>query len=87
MGSYCRYNKFIKGFAELNRSLVELTKRRKQFIWTGECLFYFIFIELKESFISPDILAYPLDEGEYIIGSDVAIGGVLFQIQYGSEKA
>lgn len=45
--------------------------------------------KLKESFISPDILAYPLDEGEYILdtdASDVAIGGVLSQIQNGSER-
>lgn len=45
--------------------------------------------KLKESFISPDILAYPLDEGEYILdtdASDVAIGGVSSQIQNGSES-
>lgn len=35
MGSYDR--KFLKGFAELLRPLIELTKKGKQFIWTDEC--------------------------------------------------
>lgn len=85
MGSY--YRKFIKGFAYLVRPLVELTKKGKQFIWTDEC--ENVIIKLKESFKSPDILAYHLDEGEYILdtdASDVAIGGVLSQIQNGSKK-
>lgn len=35
MGSY--YRKFINGFANLVRPLVELTKSSKEFIWTAEC--------------------------------------------------
>lgn len=85
MGSY--YRKFIKDFAKLVRTLVELTKKGKQFVWTEEC--EEVFLKLKESFISPDILAYPLDDGEYVLDtdtSDEAIGGVLSQIQNGTEK-
>lgn len=85
MGSY--YRKFLKDFAKLVRLLVDLTKKGKQFIWSDEC--EKVFTKLKESFSSPDILAYPLDEGDYILdtdASDMAIGGVLSQIQNGTEK-
>ena len=85
MGSY--YRKFIKGFASLVRPLVELTKKERSFIWTTDC--EKAFNELKVLFASPEILAYPLDEGEYILdtdASDLAIGGVLSQIQNGKER-
>ena len=85
MGSY--YRKFIKDFAKLVRPLVELTKKGRQFFWSDEC--EKVFTELKGHFSSPDILAYPLDEGEYILdtdASDVAIGGVLSQVQNGTER-
>ena len=85
MGSY--YRKFIKNFAKLVRPLVDLTKKGRQFIWSDEC--ERVFTKLKECFSSPDILAYPLDEGDYILdtdASDMAIGGVLSQIQNGTEK-
>jgi hypothetical protein len=85
MGSY--YRKFIKGFANLARPIVELTKKGRPFIWTDEC--EKAFVELKKLFTSPEILAYPLDEGEYILdtdASDSAIGGVLSQVQNGQER-
>ena len=44
---------------------------------------------LKEALVSPPIMAYPLDTGEYILdcnSSDYAIGGLLSQIPGGEEK-
>lgn len=76
-----------KIFAKLVRPLLDLTKKGRQFIWSDEC--EKVFTKLNECFSSPDILAYPLDEGDYILdtdASDMAIGGVLSQIQNGTEK-
>ena len=45
--------------------------------------------KLKEALISPEIMAYPLDEGEYFLDCDAsgyAIGGVLSQMQDGVER-
>jgi hypothetical protein len=64
-----------------------LTKNGRQFVWTEGC--EEVFLKLKELFISSAILAYPLNDGEYILdtdASDEAIGVVLSQIQNRTEK-
>ena len=58
-----------------------------QFNWSQDC--QKAFDSLKEKLASPPVLAYPKDEGEYILDTDAsnhAIGAVLSQIQNGEER-
>ena len=67
--------------------LVNLTKKDKPFKWTEEC--QLAFEELKQVLISPAIMAFPTDDGQFILDSDASdetIGAVLMQIQSGVEK-
>ena len=85
MGSY--YRRFIKDFSRLVKPLTELTKKANKFIWTDQC--QYAFDKLKQSLVSPEIMAYPKDEGDFILDTDAcetAIGGVLSQIQDGRNR-
>ncbi|CAC5413534.1 unnamed protein product [Mytilus coruscus] len=85
LGSY--YRRFIRNFSDLVKPLTELTKKSSKFVWSENC--HLAFEHLKQQFVSPGILAYPRDEGEYILdtdASDDAIGAVLQQVQYGELK-
>ena len=85
MGSY--YRRHIKGYSDMMRPIIELTKKGKEFRWTTQC--DEALQKLKEALVSPPIMAYPLDSGEYFLdcdASDYCIGGVLSQIQDGEEK-
>ena len=69
------------------RPIIDLTKKGKEFKWTEAC--EEALAKLKEALVSPPIMAYPLDIGDYILdcdASDYALGGVLSQIQNGEEK-
>ncbi|CAC5357182.1 Retrovirus-related Pol polyprotein from transposon 17.6 [Mytilus coruscus] len=82
LGSY--YRRFIRNFSDLVKPLTELTKKSSKFVWSENC--QLAFEHLKQQFVSPGILAYPRDEGEYILdtdASDDAIGAVL---AYGSRN-
>ena len=82
MGSY--YRRFIKNFSMLVKPLTELTKKSNEFIWTEKC--QNAFDNLKQAFISPQIMAYPQDCGEFILDTDACdtgIGAVLSQNQNG----
>ena len=85
MGSY--YRRFIKDFSMLVKPLTELTKKANAFVWTEEC--QNAFDKLKKLFTSPEIMAYPQDDGEFILDTDACdtgIGAVLSQIQNGETK-
>lgn len=85
LGSY--YRRHIKGYSNMMRPIIDLTKKGKEFLWTKQC--EEALEKLKEALVSPPIMAYPLDKGEYFLdcdASDYAIGGVLSQIQGGEEK-
>ena len=85
MGSY--YRRHIKGYSDMMKPIIDLTKKGKEFRWTKQC--NEALEKLKEALVSPPIMAYPLDTGEYFLdcdSSDYAIGGVLSQIQGGEEK-
>ena len=85
MGSY--YRRHIKDFSGMMKPVIDLTKKGKEFKWTEQC--QEAFEKLKEALISPEIMAYPLDEGEYFLDCDAsgyAIGGVLSQMQDGVER-
>ena len=75
MGSY--YRRHIKGYSDMMRPIIELTKKGKKFQWTEQC--DEALQKLKEALVSPPIMAYPLDSGEYFLdcdSSDYALGGV-----------
>lgn len=85
LGSY--YRRFIRNFSDLVKPLTELTKKSSRFVWSENC--QLAFEHLKQQFVSPGILAYPRDEGEYILdtdASDDAIWAVLQQVQNGELK-
>ena len=79
MGSY--YRRHIKNYSGMMKPIINLTKKGKKFEWSEQC--NEALKMLKEALVSPPIMAYPLDTGEYILdcdSSDYAIGGVLSQI-------
>ncbi|VDI10492.1 Hypothetical predicted protein [Mytilus galloprovincialis] len=79
MGSY--YRRFVKDFSSLVKPLTELTNKIKGFNWTQDC--QVAFDKLKSVFTSPEIMAFPKDEGEFYLdtdASDIAIGAVLSKI-------
>ena len=85
LGSY--YCRFIRNFSERVQPLVNLTKKDKPFKWTEEC--QLAFEDIKQVLISPDIMAFPTDDGQLILDSDASdetIGAVLMQIQSRVEK-
>ena len=85
LGSY--YRRFIKGYSDLVRPLTLLTHKDTPFVWSEECQQTFEI--LKERLMGSEIMAYPKDEGLYILdtdASDTQISGVLSQIQDDKER-
>ena len=85
MGSY--YRRFIRDYSEKMQPLIQLTKKHQKFDWTPAC--QEAFEQLKRALTGPEIMAYPKDEGEFILDTDAsgtAIGAVLSQIQDGRER-
>ena len=82
IGTVGYYKRFVKDFAKICRPLHNLTRKNTKFKWTSEC--EDAFETLKQCLISAPIMAYPRDEGKYILDTDAsayAIGGVLSQVQ------
>lgn len=87
LGLCSYYRRFIKNFAEIAKPLHQLTEKGKQFLWTEKC--EDAFSTLKEKLVSSPILAYPKEEGMFILDTDACdtgIGAVLSQVQEGIEK-
>lgn len=85
MASY--YRRFVKDFSQIVRPMVQLIKKGEDFIWSEACTASFE--EVKNILTEAPVMAYPRDEGEYILDTDacdVSIGAVLSQIQDGQEK-
>ena len=51
--------------------LIQLTKKDKSFKWTAECQKSFDW--LKEALTGPGIMAYPMDNGEFILDTDASL--------------
>ena len=67
--------------------MVELTKKDTPFVWTEAT--QSAFERLKEVLVSPDVMAFPSESGQYILdtdASDKTIGAVLSQVQKGTES-
>ena len=85
LGSY--YRRFVKDFAEIVRPMTDLTRKDRVFKWDSAC--QHAFDQLKQILTSPSIMAYPTEDGSYILDTDacgVSIGAVLSQIQANQEK-
>ena len=82
------YRKFIKNFASIAKPLYKLlSKNAKSYVWNEPCQHSFDL--LKQKLVSPPILMYPEFKVPFIVSTDAsgtAIGGVLSQVQKGSEK-
>ena len=81
------YRRFIYGFSDLASPITELTKKDVPFRWSEECQNAFDL--LKQALCSAPILAYPKNEGTYILhtdASDSGVSGVLSQVQEGCER-
>ena len=79
------YRRHVEGYAGIARPLHDLTKKNQPFIWTTK--HQEAFEELKRRLTSYPVLATPCTSGEYVVdtdASDVALGAVLQQRQYGT---
>ena len=87
LGLCSYYRRFIRNFSMIAKPLNDLTRKESKLKWTDNC--QTAFDELRAHLIGPDIMAYPVDDGNYILdtdASDYALGAVLSQIQSGQEK-
>ena len=76
------YRKFIQNYAHKSEALHGLLRKGKKFRWEQEE--QKAFADLKASLTSPPVMAFPRDEGQFILDTDAsayAIGGVLSQMQ------
>ena len=67
--------------------MTQLTRKECQFKWTTDC--QYAFEKLRGLLVSPNIMAYPSDKGNFILdtdASDFCIGAVLSQEQDGKER-
>jgi hypothetical protein len=81
------YRRHVKGFADIAKPLFILTQKNQPFVWTERQ--QQAFERLKECLTEAPVLATPLETGEYWLdtdASDVALGGVLQQMQNGELK-
>ena len=87
LGLCSYYRRFVKNFSILAKPLFDLTKKESPLQWTTDC--QNAFDKLKQHLLSPDIMAYPLDQGGYTLDTDACndgIGAVLSQMQDGKER-
>ena len=84
------YRRFIQSYAQKSAPLAALTGKHVKFHWSKACAASFRL--LKSSLCSAPVLAYPdfsLDAGKFVLDTDasnLAIGGVLSQVQQGVER-
>ncbi|UYV84885.1 K02A2.6-like, partial [Cordylochernes scorpioides] len=87
LGLCTYYRRFIPGFSNIARPLHRLTESGRPFVWTPDC--QRAMEKLKEMLVAAPILAYPRPGDSFILDTDASntgIGGVLSQIQEGSER-
>ncbi|KAL5488507.1 hypothetical protein EMCRGX_G017449 [Ephydatia muelleri] len=81
------YRHFVKGFAEIAKTLHELTKKDSGFQWSPHCDAAFKILQGKLT--SAPILGYPDLTKQFILdtdASDLSLGAVLSQVEDGKEK-
>ena len=70
MGMFNYYQKFIPNFAEIAKSIVELTKKNVKFEWTEKC--QLAFDTLKTCLVEGPILVYPDRNKDYHLFTDAS---------------
>ena len=70
MGMFNYYRKFIPNFAEVAKSIVELTKKNMKFDWTNKC--QVAFDTLKNTLIERPILVFPDPNKDYHLFTDAS---------------
>ena len=70
MGMFNYYRKFIPNFAEIAKSIVELTKKNVKFDWTEKC--QLAFDTLKSCLTEGPILVYPNPSKDYHLFTDAS---------------
>ncbi|KAK3083233.1 hypothetical protein FSP39_017411 [Pinctada imbricata] len=81
------YRKFVKNFAQIAKPLHRLTEKGREFVWDEEC--ENAFQKLKQTLTTAPILAYPKEDGKFVIDTDASnegMGAVLSQVQNGEER-
>ena len=76
------YRRFIPNFSGIAEPLINLQRKRVGFKWLPECQEAFEF--LRTCLVTAPVLAYPADEGLYILDTDASehsISGALSQMQ------
>jgi hypothetical protein len=87
LGFSSYYRRFVKNFATIAKPLHDLTKKEATLQWTPTC--QQAFDKLKTILTGPEVMAYPKEQGEFILDTDacdVGIGAVLSQLQEGKER-
>ena len=87
MGLCSYYRRFIKGFSHIARPLNRLLESGVKFEWTDEC--EHAFNELKSALTIDNVMAYPLDDGKFILdtdASDYGMGATLSQMQFNEAR-
>jgi transposase InsO family protein len=82
LGNY--YRRFVKDFSKIVKPMTQLTEKGRPFTWSSEC--ETAFQTLKQALISPSIMGFPRDGGQFILDTDacdISIGAVLSQVQEG----
>jgi hypothetical protein len=79
--------RFISGFADIAKPLSKLTEEKQTFEWATEA--ETAFQALKDALCTAPVLGYPRPGEQFIFDTDASnmgIGGVLSQVQDGSER-
>ena len=85
LGMVCYYSKFVRNFADISQPLYALLKGKRKLKsknWTKQ--HQTAFDTMKNALVSAPVLAYPTQDGQYILDTDAsnfACGAVLSQVQ------
>ena len=86
LGFCSYYRRFIRDFSSRARPLNRLLEAGQPFEWTKEC--QNSFNDLKSSLTGDEVMAFPQDDGMFILdcdASDYAVAGVLSQVQFNEQ--
>lgn len=87
LGFCSYYRRFVNKFTEISEPLFRLTRKNQPFEWNIEA--EEAFQNLKQALTSQPVLAFPSENGQFILDTDasaVGIGAVLSQRVEGEEK-
>ena len=68
LGNY--YHRFVHNYSQIAQPLIDLTHKGKSFNWSLDC--QKAFDTIKNILSSAEVMAFPADEGEYILDTDAS---------------